>query len=129
MVIVVHRVASGYEIAYDHMPTFLPRSETQFQQKGSYFMKTFAAAMILVAGLALTGCGSNSSTPGNINGNWTASLTDSGSSLVYGFSTSLAVNGDGSLVVSNFQFASNSSSCREKPRVVPSSSAETSTVT
>jgi hypothetical protein len=72
-------------------------------------MKTFVVAMLLVAGLALTGCGSNHNTPGNINGNWAASLTDTGNSPVYGFSTSLVVNGDGSLVITNFQFKSNSS--------------------
>jgi hypothetical protein len=84
-------------------------NETQFQQEESYFMKTLVVTMLLVAGLALTGCGSNHNTPGNINGNWTASLTDAGNNPVFGFSTSLAVNGDGSLVVTNFQFASNSS--------------------
>jgi hypothetical protein len=72
-------------------------------------MKTFVAAMLLVAGLALTGCGShNNNPPGNINGNWTATLTDTGNNQVFGFSTSLVVNGDGSLVVTNFQFKSDS---------------------
>jgi len=72
-------------------------------------MKTLVVAMLMVAGLALTGCGSNNTTPGNINGNWTASLTDTGNNPVFGFSTALTVNGDGSLAVTNFQFASNSS--------------------
>jgi hypothetical protein len=72
-------------------------------------MKTFVVAMLLVASLALTGCGSNNNTSGNINGNWTAALTDTGGDPVFGFATSLVVNGDGSLVVTHFQFASNSS--------------------
>jgi len=71
-------------------------------------MKTFVVAMLLVAALALTGCGSYNDPPGNINGNWTASLTDTGNNPVFGFSTSLVVNADGSLVVTNFQFKSNS---------------------
>lgn len=41
-------------------------------------MKTFVVAMLVVAGLALTGCGSSNNHSGNINGNWTAALTDTG---------------------------------------------------
>jgi outer membrane lipoprotein SlyB len=71
-------------------------------------MKTFVVAMLLVAGLALTGCGSSNNNSGNINGNWNAALTDTGGNAVFGFATSLVVNGDGTLVVSNFKFATNS---------------------
>jgi hypothetical protein len=88
---------------------FFPGAIRQFQQEESYFMKTFVVAMLLVASLALTGCGSSNNNSGNINGNWTAVLTDTGGHAVFGFSTSLVVNSDGTLVVSNFKFATNSS--------------------
>jgi hypothetical protein len=70
-------------------------------------MKKFAVAMLLVAGLALAGCGSGNHS-GNVNGNWTAALTDSSNGQVFAFSTSLvATNGGSSLTVSNFSFTSN----------------------
>ena len=39
-------------------------------------MKKFAVAMLLMGILTLVGCGSDN--PANINGNWTATLTDNG---------------------------------------------------
>lgn len=71
-------------------------------------MKTFAVAMLLVAGLALTGCGSSNNHSGNINGNWTAALTDLGGNPVFSFTTALVTNADGTLTVSNFSFSTNS---------------------
>ena len=71
-------------------------------------MKQFAVAMLLAVGLTLAGCGSNSSSSGNINGTWNATLLDINNTTVFSFGTSLMVNGDGSLNVSNFQFTSNS---------------------
>jgi hypothetical protein len=68
-------------------------------------MKMFAVAMLLVAGLTLSGCGS-SSNPGNINGNWTATLTGSQN---FSFTTSVIENSDGTLSVSKFSFTTNSS--------------------
>jgi len=72
-------------------------------------MKTFVVAMLVVAGLALTGCSSSNNNFGNINGNWTAALTDTGGNAVFDFATSLVVNGDGTLAVSNSNFVTNSS--------------------
>jgi len=72
-------------------------------------MKNFVVAMLLVTSLALTGCGAGNNNSGNINGNWTAGLTDTGGNAVFGFATSLAVNGDGTLLVNNFKFTTNSS--------------------
>ena len=63
-----------------------------------------ALAVVLVAGLALAGCGSQSHNSGNINGKWTATLTDSNGNPMFGFGTSLTVSDDGTLVVSNFNF-------------------------
>lgn len=71
-------------------------------------MKKFAVAMVMAVILVLAGCGSNHS--GNINGNWTATLTDNNSgNPVFNFATSLVVNGDGTLSITSFNFSSNSS--------------------
>ena len=71
-------------------------------------MRQFAVTLLLVAGLILAGCGSNSSNPANINGTWNATLTDTNNITAFTFGTSLVVNGDGSLGISNFTFTSNS---------------------
>ena len=74
-------------------------------------MKHFALAalLIFVLGLVLVGCGANNnSNPTNFNGTWNATLLDINSTTVFSFGTSLVVNGNGSLTISNFQFNSNS---------------------
>jgi hypothetical protein len=72
-------------------------------------MKNFAVGMLLAVSMMLAGCGSNSKS-GHINGNWTATLTDSNSTQVFAFTTSVIENSDGTLSISNFTF-STSSSC------------------
>ena len=72
-------------------------------------MKKLAVAMLLVVGLAMVGCGSNSNNRGNVNGNWTATLMDTNQSPVFSFSTVLVDRGDGTVNVSKFAFSSNSS--------------------
>jgi hypothetical protein len=76
-------------------------------------MKRFRMPVFLlcltVVGATLVGCGSSSANPSIINGNWNATLTNSGNQTIFQFGTSLVVNGDGSLSVSNFTFTSNSS--------------------
>ena len=70
-------------------------------------MKNFAVGMLL--SMMLAGCGSNSKS-GTINGNWTASLTDSSNGTqVFAFTTSVIQNSDGTLSISNFTFSTNSS--------------------
>jgi len=65
--------------------------------------------MLLAVSMMLAGCGSNSK-HGTINGNWTASLTDSSTrSQVFAFTTSVIENSDGTLSISNFTFSTNSS--------------------
>ena len=71
-------------------------------------MKMFAVAVLLVASLTLAGCGSSDHNAGNINGNWTAALTDAGGNPVFDFTTSVVTNGDGSLVIRNFTFSTSS---------------------
>ncbi len=73
--------------------------------------RKFAIAMLLVAGMALVGCGSSSQNGGNVNGNWTAALQDANGIPVFAFTTNLAATGNGSAVtVSNLNFTTNSCS-------------------
>lgn len=71
-------------------------------------MKRFAVVFVMFICMALIGCGSSSSNASNINGTWNATLASGGNTTVFSFGTSLQVNSDGSLSVSNFQFTTNS---------------------
>ena len=71
-------------------------------------MKWLAVTFVVFITLALIGCGSSSSNSSNIDGNWNATLISGGNQTVFTFGTSLKVNGDGSLSVSNFSFTTNS---------------------
>jgi len=70
-------------------------------------MKQLALALLFLVGLTLAGCGSNSNSS-NINGTWKATLMSAGSTPVLTFGTSLVVNGNGSLNITNFSFTTNS---------------------
>jgi hypothetical protein len=70
-------------------------------------MKQFAVTILILVSLALVGCGSNSSNPANINGTWNATLLDSGNNPSFTFGTSLRVNGDGSVTITNLSLNSN----------------------
>jgi hypothetical protein len=65
-------------------------------------MKKLAVAWLVAMVLTLVGCGSNGS-KGNINGTWTAVLSDTS----FSFGTSVVVNNDGTLSVSQFSFSTN----------------------
>ena len=72
-------------------------------------MKQFGVMFVLLIGLALFGCGSNSSKTSNINGTWNATLmSNGGGSPAFTFGTFLKVNGDHSLSISNFSFTTDS---------------------
>jgi len=71
-------------------------------------MERLAALFVVFICTALIGCGLNNSNASNINGTWNAALTSGGNASVFSFGTSLQVNGNGSLSVSNFQFTTNS---------------------
>jgi hypothetical protein len=72
-------------------------------------MKYFILAALLIASVTLIGCGSNSNNPSNINGTWNATLMSNGNGTpVFTFGTSIKVNGDNSLSVSNFSFTTDS---------------------
>ena len=65
-------------------------------------MKKLAVAWLVALVLTLVGCGSNGS-KGNINGTWTAVLSDTS----FNFGTSVVVNDDGTLSASQFSFSTN----------------------
>ncbi len=71
-------------------------------------MRKLAVALLLGVGLILVGCGSAKSS-GNINGNWTATLTDGSGGQAFGFTTALVATGSsGTLTVNSFHFSTNS---------------------
>lgn len=72
-------------------------------------MKQSIVALLVLIGLALVGCGSNNMNASNINGTWNAMLmSTTGGQAVFAFGTSLHINGDGSLSITNFNFTTNS---------------------
>ena len=71
-------------------------------------MRKLAAALLLGMGLILVGCGADKNS-GNINGNWTATLTDGSGGQEFAFTTALVATGSsGTLTINSFQFSSNS---------------------
>ena len=73
-------------------------------------MKQCLVTVLVMLGLTLIGCGSNNnSKASNVNGTWNASLMSGGAQPVFAFGTSMNVNGDGSLAITNFKFTTNSS--------------------
>ncbi len=72
-------------------------------------MKIKCAAVALMGfALILLGCGTSSSKGANINGNWTASLTDAHGTQVLAFNTSITESSNSTVSVSNFRLSSNS---------------------
>jgi len=71
-------------------------------------MKKLRIAVLLSMVLPLIGCGGGNN-PANINGNWNATLMDTGNATAFSFGTSLFVNNDDTLSVSSFSFSTNSS--------------------
>lgn len=77
-------------------------------------MKAIAAAILLSASLFISSCGSNSTTTGNINGTWDATLSSTTGGVTtenFAFATNLTVNSDSSLGTSNFNISVNNTSC------------------
>jgi ABC-type phosphate/phosphonate transport system substrate-binding protein len=72
-------------------------------------MKQFGIAALLLAGLALTGCGSSNSNSNanNVNGNWNASLVSGDNTSMFQFGTSLMADKNGVLTISSFDLTTN----------------------
>ena len=66
-------------------------------------MKNLAVAWVVAVVLTLVGCGWHDHGHGNINGTWTAILSDTD----FNFGTSVVVNGDGTLSINQFSFSTN----------------------
>ena len=63
---------------------------------------------LLVLSLTLFGCSTSGTKTSNVNGNWTASLTDTHGAQVLAFNTTITESSNNSLSVSNFSFSTNS---------------------
>jgi hypothetical protein len=75
-------------------------------------MNKAAAVVLLGITLIFSGCGSNSSTTNaNINGTWSAALSNSSSVNMLTFSTHLTGNADGTLGTTSFSLTLNSTPC------------------
>jgi hypothetical protein len=74
-------------------------------------MRRFGVVLFIAFGLFLVGCGGENSGPGssgNINGNWTATLNDTGNSPVFTFTTSFHQGNGTDVSVTNFTFTTSS---------------------
>jgi len=59
---------------------------------------------LLALTLAIAGCGSSGTGPANINGNWSATLTNADGSLAYRFSATFTQGSDDNLIITNLRF-------------------------
>jgi hypothetical protein len=74
-------------------------------------MKEITAVVLLGITLIFSGCGSNSHATGNINGMWSATLSNSTLANNFAFMTNLSVHADGSLGTTSFSFTLNNTPC------------------
>jgi hypothetical protein len=70
-------------------------------------MKLAVVALFALV-LSVLGCSTSGSKTSNINGNWTASLTDTHGNQVLAFNTSITESSNSSVSISNFSFSTNS---------------------
>jgi hypothetical protein len=64
-----------------------------------------SVTILLLLALTLAGCGGNGPQSGNINGTWSATLTNTDGSLAYGFLTTFTDTSSNGLSVTNFTFS------------------------
>jgi len=76
-------------------------------------MKLSAIALLLSLVFTLAGCGGGSH-PGNINGNWTATLTNPNGDTAFAFTTNFTQGSGSNLNIVTFQFTT-SGSCFSGP--------------
>ena len=74
-------------------------------------MSKLVTVVLLGITLIFSGCGSNSSSNANINGTWSAALSNSSSVNMFAFTTHLTVNADGSLGTTSFTLTLDNSPC------------------
>jgi hypothetical protein len=75
-------------------------------------MKKITAVLVVTMAMTLifTSCGANSHATGNINGIWSATLSNASAST-FAFQTTLTVNADGSLGTNSFSLTLNNTPC------------------
>jgi hypothetical protein len=79
---------------------------------GGNVHKLVTTFVVMALAIAMTGCSSSSNGSTNINGNWSASLTNSPTgSPIYTFSTTFTETSGGGVSVTNFTFNSSNGSC------------------
>jgi hypothetical protein len=74
-------------------------------------MRKITAVALLAVSLILSSCGAGSHATGNINGLWSATLSNSTLANDFVFMTNLTVNADGSLGTTSFNINVNSTPC------------------
>ena len=76
-------------------------------------MRKITAVALLAVSLILSGCGARSHATGNINGLWSATLSNNQPTLanIFIFMTNLTVNADGSLGTTSFNITLNNTPC------------------
>jgi hypothetical protein len=74
-------------------------------------MKKISMLVLLAIGFILSGCGSGSHATGNINGLWSATLSNSTLANDFVFMTNLTVNADGSLGTTSLNITLNNTAC------------------
>lgn len=67
-------------------------------------MRKSRVTILLLLALTMAGCGNNSSQSGNINGTWSATLTNTDGSTAYAFSTTFTDTSSNGLSITNFTF-------------------------
>jgi len=71
-------------------------------------MRVFGIAILISALLVLGACGGGNSKQNNIDGHWTAALTNPDGSPAFDFTTNFTQSGGNGVSVTNFQFTSTS---------------------
>lgn len=74
-------------------------------------MRKTVAVVLLSVSMILSGCGSSSHATGNINGMWSATLSNTTLANDFAFMTNLTVHADGSLGTSSFNLTMNNTAC------------------
>jgi len=77
-------------------------------------MKFIGLVCVLMLGAVLSGCGGGNSS-GNINGNWSAMLTNTDGTTAFAFTTSFKQGSGTNLTVANFSFSTSGACFNSQP--------------